>query len=142
MKPERWKQVDELLEAALECPATERAAFLDRACEGDEELRRELESLLISDARAEAFIESPPARVAADLFSDNTTKPVVGARIEHYQILAEIGAGGMGEVYLARDTRLGRKVALKLLPPSLTADPKLKARFFREAQLASALDHA
>src|SRR6185503_20406512 len=106
MKPERWKQVDELLEAALECPATERASFLDRACSGDEDLRRELESLLISDGQAEAFIESPPARVAADLF-DNPPKPGRGERIAHYEVLEQIGSGGMGEVYLARDTRLG-----------------------------------
>jgi Tol biopolymer transport system component len=139
MKPERWKQVDELLEAALECPADERASFLDQACSGDEDLRREVESLLISDGQAETFIESPPARVAAELFSARQPKP--GERIAHYEILSLIGAGGMGEVYLARDTRLGRKVALKLLSPSLTADPKLKARFFREARLASALDH-
>ena len=141
MKPERWKQVDELLEAALERPATERASFLDRACSGDEELRRELESLLMSDGQAEAFIETPPARVAADLFSDNQPKPRRGERIAHYEIIAPIGAGGMGEVYLARDTRLGRKVALKVLPPSFTADAQLRARFFREAQLASAFDH-
>jgi serine/threonine protein kinase len=141
MKPERWKQVDELLEAALERPAPERAQFLDRACSGDEELRRELESLLISDGQAERFIESPPARVAADLFNDEQRKPGRGERIAHYEILEQIGSGGMGEVYLARDTRLGRKVALKFVPPSLTADPQLRARFFREAQLASALDH-
>ena len=141
MKPERWKQVDELLEAALECPATERASFLDRACSGDEELRRELESLLMSDAQTGAFIESPPAKVAADLFTDNQPKPQRGDRIAHYEVLEQIGSGGMGEVYLARDTGLGRKVALKLLPSSLTADPQLRARFFREAQLASALDH-
>ncbi|MFY9573659.1 MAG: protein kinase [Blastocatellia bacterium] len=141
MKPERWKQVDELLEAALECPATERASFLDRACSGDEELRRELESLLISDAQTGAFIESPPTRVAADLFIDNQPKPEKGYRIAHYEVLGQIGSGGMGDVYLALDTRLGRKVALKLLPPSLTADPQLRLRFFREAQLASTLDH-
>ena len=141
MKPERWKQVDQLLEAALDCPATERASFLDQACEGDEELRRELESLLVSDAQTKAFIESPPAMVAADLFNDNQPKPSTGERIAHYEILEQIGSGGMGEVYLARDSRLGRKVALKLLPRSLTADPQLRARFFREAQLASALDH-
>src|SRR5262249_29964912 len=141
MKPERWKQVDELLEAALECPVPERAAFLDQACAGDEELRREVESLLMSDARPEALIESPLARVAADLFTDIPPKPGKGALIEHFEIISRIGAGGMGEVYLARDTRLGRRVALKLLPPSLTADAQLRARFFREAQLASALDH-
>jgi eukaryotic-like serine/threonine-protein kinase len=141
MKPERWKQVDELLEAALDCPAPERASFLDRVCSGDEELRHELESLLVSDGQAEAFIESPPARVAADLFTDQQPKPGRGERIAHYEILVQLGSGGMGEVYLAQDSRLGRKVALKLLPPSLTADAQLRARFFREAQLASALDH-
>ncbi len=141
MKPERWKQVDELLEAALDCPATERASFLDRACSGDEELRRELESLLISDAQENAFIESPPARLVADLLTDNQPKTGRGQHISHYEVLGQIGSGGMGDVYLARDTRLGRKVALKLLPPSLTFDPQLKARFLREAQLASALDH-
>ena len=141
MKPERWKQVDELLEDALDCPANERAAFLDRACSGDEELRRELESLLISDGEKGVFIESHPAGVAADLFTDKLPKPGKGERIAHYEVLGQIGSGGMGDVYLTRDTRLGRKVALKLLPPSLTADPQLKARFFREAQLASALDH-
>lgn len=141
MKPERWKQVDELLEAALECPASERVSFLDRACSGDEELRRELESLLVSDEQAECFIESPPAKVAEDLFADNQTKPSKGERISHYEVLGQIGSGGMGEVYLARDTGLGRKVALKLLPPSFTADAQLRARFFREAQLASTLDH-
>jgi serine/threonine protein kinase/Flp pilus assembly protein TadD len=141
MKPERWKQVDELLEAALECPAAERPSFLDRACAGDEELRRELESLLISDAQAKAFIETQPRKVAADLFVDEEPKRRRGERIAHYEILEQIGSGGMGEVYLATDTRLGRKVALKFLPSSLTADPQLRARFLREAQLASALDH-
>jgi serine/threonine-protein kinase len=141
MKPERWKQVDELLEAALDCPAAERATFLDRACAGDEGLRRELESLLISDEQAGAFIESPPARMAADLLSESQAKPGKGERIAHYEILAPLGSGGMGEVYVARDIGLGRKVALKLLPPSLTADAQLRARFFREAQLASTLDH-
>ena len=139
MKPERWKQVDDLLEAALECPAAERASFLDKVCAGDEDLRRELESLLISEGQAEAFIESRPARIAADLLTE--TQPRPGERIAHYEVLAHIGSGGMGEVYLAQDTRLARKVALKFLPASLTADPQLRARFLREARLASALDH-
>src|SRR5262245_50395263 len=141
MKPDRWKQVDELFEAALDCPTSERASFLDRACAGDDELRREVESLLLSDAQAETFIESPPTRVAAELFSYDPPKVGKGKRIGHYEILEQLGSGGMGDVYLARDTNLGRKVALKLLPPSLTADAQLRARFFREAKLASALDH-
>lgn len=141
MKPERWKQVDELLDAALERPPAERAAFLDQACAGDADLHRELESLLRSDRLTEAFIEAPPARVAADFFTNDQPKPGKGARISHYEILTPLGSGGMGDVYLARDTRLGRKVALKLLLPSLTVDAQLRARFFREAQLASALDH-
>src|SRR5215467_6749736 len=101
MKPERWKQVDELLEVALECPVPKRAAFLDRACAGDEELRREVESLLVSDARPESLIESPLARVAADLFTDTQPKPRKGALIKHFEVISRIGAGGMGEVYLA-----------------------------------------
>ena len=141
MKPERWKQVDDLLEAALECPAAERASFLDRACAGDEELRQELDSLVIPERQAVAFLESPPSRVAADLFTDKQPNPGKVARIAHYEIIEMIGSGGMGEVYLAQDTKLGRRVALKLLPASLTSDPQVRARFFREAQLASALDH-
>jgi len=139
MTPKRWKQVDDLLEAALECPASERASFLDRVCAGDEDLRRELESLLKSEAQADTFIESHPARIAADLFTE--TQPKLGERVAHYEVLAQIGSGGMGEVYLAQDTRLARKVALKFLPASLTDDPQIRARFLREAQLASALDH-
>ena len=133
MKPERWKQVDELLEAALECPSTERASFLDRACAGDDELRRELESLIISDGHAEVFIESPPARMASDLFNNNQSKLGAGKRIAHYEILGQLGSGGMGEVYLAKDTKLDRNVAIKLLPPELVVDEQAKKRFLREA---------
>ena len=141
MKPERWKQVDELLEAALECPSTERASFLDRACAGDDELRRELESLIISDGHSEVFIESPPARMASDLFNNNQSKLVAGKRIAHYEILGQLGSGGMGEVYLAKDTKLDRNVAIKLLPPELVVDEQAKKRFLREAKAAAKLDH-
>src|SRR5262252_6728786 len=139
MKPDRWKQVDELLEAALDCPPAERASFLDRACSGDEELRRELESLLISDRQTEGFFESPPARVAADLFAEK--QPTPGDRIAHYEILAQIGSGGMGEVYLAQDARLGRKVALKLLPAAFSTDRDRLRRFEQEARAAGRLNH-
>src|SRR5262245_1683122 len=139
MKPERWRQVDELLEAALECPVPERAAFLDRACASDQELRREVESLLISDARAEALIKEPLARVAADLVAEK--QPTPGDRIAHYEILAQIGAGGMGEVYLAQDARLSRKVALKLLPAAFSTDQDRLRRFEQEARAAGMLNH-
>lgn len=105
MKPERWKQVDDLLEAALECPAPERASFLERACAGDEELRRELESLLISDGQEQTFFESVPAKVAADLIGDNKPKPRRGERITHYEILEQIGSGGMEEPLLLSEGR-------------------------------------
>src|SRR5215468_4991448 len=141
MNRDRWKQIDDLLEAALERSPAERASFLDKACTGDQDLRAEIESLLFSDAQAGNFLEAPPSRLAADFFSDSQLKPRKGKRIGHYEILAQIGSGGMGDVYLARDTTLDRKLALKLLPPSLTFDPDLRARFFREAKLASALDH-
>jgi serine/threonine protein kinase len=140
MKPERWKQVDELFEAALDCPAAERASFLDRACAGDNELRRELESLIISDGQAEV-LASPPARMAADLFNNNQSKLGAGERIAHYEILAQIGSGGMGEVYLAQDTKLDRNVAIKLLPPELVVDEHSKKRLLREAKVAARLDH-
>ncbi|HKA18136.1 MAG TPA: protein kinase [Blastocatellia bacterium] len=139
MKPERWKQVDELLEAALERPASERASFLNQVCAGDEELRRELESLLISDRQAEEFIESPPARVAAELFAEK--QPTAGDHIAHYDILAQIGSGGMGEVYLAQDNRLGRRVALKLLPAAFSHDRDRLRRFEQEARAAGMLNH-
>ena len=141
MKPERWKQVDELLEAALDCPVNERASFLDRACAGDEELRREVESLLISDGQAEEFIEASPARIAADLFTCGQSKPSIGQRLAHYEILAPIGAGGMGEVYLAHDTKLDRNVAIKLLPTELVVGEQAKKRLQREAKAAAKLDH-
>ena len=141
MPPERWKQIDELLEAALKHPESERASFLDRACAGDEELRREVESLLSSGKHQEAFIDSPPAKVAADFLAGDQPKPAQGDRIAHYQVLAHLGSGGMGEVYLAADKKLGRKVAIKLLPQELVKNQQAKRRLIREAKAAAKLDH-
>ncbi len=141
MDSERWKRIDDLLEAAFDVPPGERSAFLDRACAGDEELRREVEALLDFDRDAGSFLESPALDAAADLLAEPPSGLAAGRRIGHYTILSRIGSGGMGEVYLAEDTRLGRRVALKLLPTSFTADARLRARFLREARLASTLDH-
>src|SRR5437016_3216363 len=141
MKAERWKQVNDLFQSAVERAPGERAAFLDEACHGDGDLRCEVESLLTSHVRAENFIELPAFEVAPELVTKDRTGALVGKVIGHYRIEALIGVGGMGEVYLARDERLGRKVALKLLPKRLTADQTQLSRFKTEARSASALNH-
>ena len=141
MKAERWQQVNDLFQSAAERAPEERAAFLDEACHGDEGLCREVESLLASYERAENFIESPAFEVAPELLTNDRAGALVGELIGHYRIESLIGVGGMGEVYLARDERLGRKVALKLLPKRLTADETQLSRFKIEARSASALNH-
>src|SRR5213592_4765285 len=141
MKPERWQQIKDLFQSAVERPPQERTAFLEEACHGDERLRREVESLIACDERAENFIESPALEVALELLTNDRAGAMVGESIGHYRIESLIGAGGMGEFYLARDERLGRKVALKLLPERLTADETQLSRFKTEARAASALNH-
>jgi serine/threonine-protein kinase len=141
MQAERWRQVDQLFDAALEREPSERAAFLDEACAGDDALRREVESLLAAHERAGSFIEMPASDSSAGLVTKEKTCLTVGRRIGHYEVISRLGAGGMGEVYLARDTRLTRNIAIKLLPASVTADERARARFLREAQLAATLDH-
>src|SRR5262245_16578931 len=139
MTPERWKQVDQLLQEALGRDSAERAAFLAEACGPDDELRHEVESLLGFHDRAGNFIEAPPSDIAADWLSVEESRD--GQTIGHYQLMRRIGRGGMGEVYLARDTRLGRPAALKLLQTSLTRDAARVRRFRQEARAASALNH-
>ncbi|MCI0388312.1 MAG: GAF domain-containing serine/threonine-protein kinase [Acidobacteria bacterium] len=141
MTPERWKQIEKVYDAALKKDADGRDAFLDQACEGDEELRREVASLLASDARAGSFLAAPAAEVVTKVIAAEMAASPIGRRISHYQMLSLLGAGGMGEVYLAEDTRLGRKVALKLLPVEFTADAGRVRRFTQEARAASALNH-
>src|SRR4029453_12154318 len=141
MKAERWKQVNDLFQSAVERAPGERAAFLDEACHGDEGLRRGVGSLLTSYERSENFIELPAFQVAAELVTNDRTGALVGKLIGHYRIESLIGVGGMGEVYLARDERLGRKAALKLLPESLTTDETQLSRFKNEARTASSLNH-
>src|SRR5712675_864204 len=141
MKAERWKQVNDLFQSTVERAPGERAAFLDEACHGDEGLRREVESLLTSYERSENFIELPAFEVAPELVTNAKAGALVGKVIGHYLIESLIGVGGMGEVYLARDERLGRKAALKLLPDSLTIDETQLSRFKNEARSASALNH-
>ena len=140
MTPERWRQVERVLEAALECGPEERAALLERECAGDPELRREVESLLASRP-AEDFLRSSAFEDAAALFEESEPAALDGRRVDGYVVERRIGSGGMGEVYLAREEGLGRKVALKILDPDLAADAPARARFEREARLAASLDH-
>jgi serine/threonine protein kinase len=141
MKPEHWRQIEQLYHAALERAEAERSAFLDEACAGDEALRREVESLLAFDKQAEQFIEAPPDDVATSMLTEEQARSMVGRTLGAYQVLSLLGAGGMGEVYLARDMRLGRKVAIKLLPTEFTQDRERVWRFKQEARAASALNH-
>src|SRR6266498_685051 len=108
MTPERWQQVDRLLQGALERPPAERASFLNEACRGDEPLRKEVESLLASGDEAASFLKSPALEDAAPMLDDVKAISMLGRRIGSYQIVSQLGAGGMGEVYLAQDSRLGR----------------------------------
>jgi eukaryotic-like serine/threonine-protein kinase len=141
MTPERLQQIEDLFHSALALEPNERADFLARACDGDEALRREVESLLRSHDRGESFIEQPAADVAADLLAGGHAGLEAGQTISHYRVTSPLGAGGMGEVYLAEDTALGRRVALKLLAAHLTADEERVRRFRQEALAASALNH-
>jgi eukaryotic-like serine/threonine-protein kinase len=141
MKPERWEQVDNLLQSALQRPPEQRAAFLKEACDGDEALRREVESLLRAHEQAGEFLEAPALEVEARALADNQSQPRVGGMIGPYRMLAPLGAGGMGEVYRARDNRLGREVAIKVLPAQFIQDEDRLRRFIREAQATSALNH-
>ena len=140
MKPERWQQIKSLLNAALERAPGERSAFLDEACAAHPSLRREVESLIVSYDQAGGFIESPAVEFMADSMGDRTDS-LAGQSFGPYQINARIGVGGMGEVYLAQDSRLGRKVALKMLPDYFTRDDEPVRRFQQEARAASALNH-
>ena len=142
MKADRWQQVDRLLDEALALPKGERDAFLAQACDGDEDLRREVVSLLGAHEKAsDGFLNEPALEMAAKGLAAQQGNALIGKRFGFYQIHSLLGVGGMGEVYLARDERLGRQVALKLLPKQFVADAARVERFAREAKAASALNH-
>ena len=141
MTPERWQKVKELFQAAQDRPPADRAAFLADACDGDEELRHEVETLLASSEKEGSFIDSPAYAAAATLLVDDAAELKRGETIGAYEIASFINRGGMGEVYLAHDRRLGRKVALKILPSSFTRNQERLRRFEQEARAASALNH-
>jgi serine/threonine protein kinase len=141
MTPEQWHRVKEVFEAALGHAPEERSAFVGQACGGDDLLCSEVKSLLSSYEQEKSFMETPAAALAAQSLVKEESAALVGQQLGHYQVVREIGRGGMGVVYLAQDVSLGRPVALKLLPRHLTNDPNRLRRFEREARAASALNH-
>lgn len=146
MGNERWAQIEQLFHVALECPVNEREDWLARKCEGDESLLQEVKSLLAAHEHPNGILSAPAADLAADWIEQQSAAqsqpvPLIGQQLRHYKILSVLGKGGMGEVYLAEDTNLDRRVALKLLPVGLTTDADRVRRFVREAKAASALNH-
>jgi TolB-like protein/Tfp pilus assembly protein PilF len=139
---DRWRRLEALFYEALEVKPEARAEFLDKNCDGDSSLRKEVEALLDSAEKPMDFLEKPVLEAAHQMIADPSPGNIVpGTQLAHYQIISMIGAGGMGEVYLAEDMRLRRKVALKMLAPELTRDERGLRRFEHEAHAASALNH-
>src|SRR6266700_909483 len=150
MKSERWGKIESIFHKALDAEESRRAAVLDESCAGDEDLRREVESLLAHHNEAGSFIETPAfADADASPHSSRSLNPKSGnpksslaeTVIGHYRVLGKIGGGGMGVVYEAEDLKLGRHVALKFLPDDLAHDAEALSRFQREAKAASSLNH-
>jgi eukaryotic-like serine/threonine-protein kinase len=138
MSPEKWREISNIFHLALEKGADERSAFLQEKCGKDTELRREIENLLNASASEDSFIDSPRINLSAP---EKQPKLKTGEKVGSFEIVRMLGAGGMGEVYLARDLRLNRAVALKILPPDSAIDINANRRFLREAQAAAALEH-
>ena len=141
MTPQRWQRIEQIYYAALERAPAARVSFLVEACADDESLLPEVEALLSSNEAAGSFMNAPAMEVEAKATARTPMVEPLGEQLSHYRILEKIGAGGMGEVYLALDEKLERKVAIKLLPPQFSHDHTRLQRFVREAKAASALNH-
>jgi serine/threonine protein kinase len=143
MSSERWRRIEAIYHAALSRPFRERSAYLGAACAGDGDLRREVESLLAQTGALSEHFDGAPLSAIPNGVVTTTPNPtsLIGERLGHFRIIDRLGVGGMGEVYRARDTKLGREVAIKILPQAFTSDPARLARFEREARVLASLNH-
>ena len=141
MTPERWRKIEDVFHSAAARPIEEQNGFLKEACAGDESLRREVEKLLKRDRASNRSFDKIASEAAASWMLESERDELIGQSFGRYEILARLGSGGMGEVYLGRDKSLDRKVALKLLPRQFTQDRDRLRRFEQEARAASALNH-
>ena len=135
MTPEQWQKVEEVLQAALDRPSHERTAFLNEVCAGDEQLKQEAASLAEAHDEAGDFIEESALAIDAQVFLSYAENNI-GREVGPYRILECLGEGGMGQVYLAKDERLDRSVALKILPDYFVSDDARLSRFQKEARAA------
>src|SRR5437867_2355292 len=141
MTPERYRQIDQIFQAALGLEPEQRVAYLDEVCSGDEKLRQEVESLITSDQGGVSFSDEPALEMAARVLASDEPALAAGDLIDRYEVVSLLGSGGMGEVYLAHDEKLDRKIALKLLSSHFTMNEERLRRFQQEARAASALNH-
>jgi serine/threonine protein kinase len=141
MNRNRWQQVDEIFNDVLDREPGERKEFLERACDGDEQLRREVESLLAAREQAGVFMAKPVLAEAVEGSAKKENQSLVGQKLGPYEILSMLGRGGMGEVYRAGDGKLPRQVAIKVLPEEFSVDPERLRRFRHEARVLAALNH-
>ena len=141
MSPEQWQKIKAVFKDAQTRTPEEREVFLDEVCDGDKEMRREIESLLSFYKSAESFLETPLVEKMEDEISTENYRFADGQNFNHYEIIRQIGAGGMGEVYLARDKKLNRQVAIKILNEKFARHESNLNRFVQEAKAASGLNH-
>src|SRR5215217_4742721 len=138
---ERWQRIKEIFHAAQERTPAERTSFLKEVCGDDASIREEVEALLTADAGNDDFLSSPAYEFAAGMLASETNEFLAGQKIGRFEIQCSLGAGGMGQIYLAHDANLNRKIALKLISSEFATDPRRVHRFEQEARAASALNH-